>query len=90
VEFSEADDAFAALEKGEVDAVIVDIPIIADHIKSHPGSIMLTGGPITEEAYAIAVSKDRPEVVALLDDALVKLRANGTYQILFQKWFGTP
>jgi ABC-type amino acid transport substrate-binding protein len=90
VEFPEAADAFAALEKGDVDAVVIDIPIIADYIKTHPGTIMLAGGPLTEEAYAIAVSKDRPEIVSLLDDAVAKLRADGTYQILFQKWFGMP
>jgi|GEM_PF-410636 len=90
VAFPDAKDAFAALEKGEVDAVIIDIPIIAEYIKSNPGSIMLAGGPITEEAYAIAVDKDRPAVLVLLNDALAELRANGAYQTLIQKWFGTP
>jgi ABC-type amino acid transport substrate-binding protein len=90
VEYPEAADAFAALQKGEIDAVIIDIPIIADYIKSNPGRIMLAGGPITEEEYAIAVNKDRPAVLALLNNALDKLRADGTYQTVVQKWFGTP
>ena len=91
VEFAESGPALEALAAGEVDAVIVDIPVIVGYIKSNPNAgLRVTGGPVTEEAYGIAVSKDKPEVLAMLDAALAKVRAGDQYATLFNTWFGTP
>ena len=91
VEFAESGPALDALAAGEVDAVIVDIPVIVGYIKSKPDAgIRVTGGPVTEEAYGIAVSKDKPEVLAMLNDALARVRAGDQYATLFNTWFGTP
>lgn len=91
VAFPEAAPAIEALVNGEVDAVVVDIPVIVNYIKEHPtAGIKLAGGPITEESYAIAVSKEKPDVLALLNETLAKLRENGVYDAIFQKWFGSP
>ena len=91
VEFAESGPALDALAAGELDAVIVDIPVIVGYIKSNSGAgIRVTGGPVTQEAYGIAVSKDKPEVRAMLDDALAKVRAGDQYATLFNTWFGTP
>lgn len=91
VEFADAPEAIAALVAGEVDAVIVDIPVIVDYIKRTPtAGIRITGGPVTEESYAIAVSKDKPAVLALLDAALVKVQESGAYDQIYNRWFGAP
>jgi len=91
VEFSESNPALDALAAGELDAVIVDIPVIVGYIKGNPGAgIRVTGGPVTEESYGIAVSKDKPEVLAKLNAALANVRGSGQYVTLFNTWFGTP
>jgi ABC-type amino acid transport substrate-binding protein len=91
VEFADAPEAIAALVAGEVDAVIVDIPVIVDYIKRTPtAGIRITGGPVTEESYAIAVSKEKPAVLALLDAALVKVQESGAYDQIYNRWFGAP
>lgn len=91
VEFVESQPALDALAAGEVDAVIVDIPVIVGYIKSNPNAgLRVTGGPVTEEAYGIAVSKDKPEVLDMLNAALVKVRGSDQYATLFNTWFGTP
>ena len=91
VEFADAPEAIAALVAGEVDAVIVDIPVIVDYIKRNPTvGIRITGGPVTEESYAIAVSKEKPAVLALLDAALVKVQESGAYDQIYNRWFGAP
>ena len=91
VEFVESKLALDALAAGEVDAVIVDIPVIVGYIKSNPNAgLRVTGGPVTEEAYGIAVSKDKPEVLEMLNAALVKVRDGDQYATLFNTWFGTP
>jgi len=91
VTFPEAEPALAALAAGKVDAVVVDLPVIVSYIKTHANSgIKLAGPPLTEEQYAIAVNQGKPEVLALLNTALAKVRADGTYDAIFQKWFGAP
>ena len=91
VEFADSPDAIAALVAGELDAVIVDIPVIVDYIKRNPtAGIRITGGPVTEEAYAIAVSKAKPAVRELLDAALVKVQESGAYDQIYNRWFGAP
>lgn len=89
--FPEAAPALEALTAGSVDAVVIDIPVIVDYIKTHPeASIKLVGGPVTEEEYGIAVRKDRSDLLQLLNEALVQVRADGSYDRIFQKWFAAP
>jgi ABC-type amino acid transport substrate-binding protein len=91
VVFAESEPALDALAAGELDAVIVDISVIVGYIRNNPeAGIRITGGPVTEEAYAIAVSKDKPAVLALLDAALVKVKESGAYDQIYNRWFGAP
>ncbi len=91
VRFEEAPQALDALVAGEVDAVVVDIPVITYYIRDNPtAGIKLAGGPVTEELYAIAVSKSEPELLAVLNAALQQIAADGTYDQIFTKWFGSP
>lgn len=89
--FDESTPLLQALVNGEVDAIILDTPVIIRFIKANPGaSLKLTGGPITEEVYAIAVSKERPQVLAGLNEGLQKIQDDGTYDAIYTKWFGAP
>jgi ABC-type amino acid transport substrate-binding protein len=91
VAFAKSDAAIEALIAGNLDAVIVDIPVIVGYIRNNPDAgIRITGGPVTDERYAIAVNKNKSEVLALLNDALDAVRSNGAYDQLFNRWFGTP
>lgn len=91
VVFAESEPALDALAAGELDAVIVDISVIVGYIRNNPeAGIRITGGPVTEEAYAIAVGKDKPAVLALLDTALVKVKESGAYDQIYNRWFGAP
>lgn len=91
VPFEESTPLLQALVNGDVDAVILDAPVIIRFIKSNPGaSIKLTGGPITEEVYAIAVGKERPQVLEGLNEGLQIIQEDGTYDAIYTKWFGAP
>jgi polar amino acid transport system substrate-binding protein len=43
--------------------------------------------PLTTEEYGMAVRKDTPELTRALNAALAKVKADGTYAKLTQKWF---
>lgn len=91
VPFEESTPLLQALVNGDIDAVILDAPVIIRFIKSNLGaSIKLTGGPITEEVYAIAVGKERPQVLDGLNEGLQIIQEDGTYDAIYTKWFGAP
>ncbi|MEZ4864283.1 MAG: transporter substrate-binding domain-containing protein [Caldilineaceae bacterium] len=91
VAYPEAANAFAALRNGDVDAVVIDIPVIVRYISNNADAgIRITGGPLTDEQYAIAVSPARADLLARINSALAQLRADGTYDQIFEKWFGSP
>lgn len=90
VRFDESEQTLDALVDGAVDAAIVDIAVITNYIKESQGQVKLVGGLVTEEEYGIAVNPERPDVLDMLNAALEQVRADGTYDAIFDKWFGTP
>ena len=89
--FLEAEPALQAVVAGDVDAAVLDIPVIMSFIKANPNAaIKISAGPLTEEEYGIAVNKARPDVLAALNGALAQIEGDGTYDAIFQKWFGAP
>ena len=49
----------------------------------------LAGEPLTAEDYGIVISKKKPELAKEVDKALDTLKKNGTYDKLYEKWFGS-
>ncbi|MNO03416.1 putative ABC transporter arginine-binding protein 2 precursor [compost metagenome] len=45
---------------------------------------------VTTEDYGIAVPKNKPELTRDLNAALQKLKADGSYQAIVNKWFDAP
>lgn len=89
--YDEAEQVLQALVNGEVDAIVLDTPVIIRFIKANPGAALkLVGGPLTEETYAIAVNKERPRVLDGLNEGIQKLIDDGTYDVIYNKWFGSP
>ncbi|MBN1581366.1 MAG: transporter substrate-binding domain-containing protein [Anaerolineae bacterium] len=91
VRYDEITLAFQALANKDVDAVFNDGPTSADIIQSNPElGATLVGDPITDEFYGIAVNKDKPELLKLINAGLAAIKADGTYDAIYEKWFGMP
>jgi len=91
VRYDEAPAALTALANGEVAAVVTDISVIAEFVMDNPTlDVQLMGTPLTIEEYAIAVNSDRIDLLQLLNAGLAKLRNDGTYDLIFDKWFTLP
>jgi polar amino acid transport system substrate-binding protein len=88
VPFNSATDAFAALQAGNVDAVVNDLPVSAELLKEDDRGMEIVAQIPTGEQYGFGVSKDNPELLAAINDALAELKADGTYNEIYQKWFG--
>lgn len=46
------------------------------------------GPPLLEQSYALAVRRDRPDLVTALDAALVRVRESGQQDRLYRQWLG--
>jgi polar amino acid transport system substrate-binding protein len=89
--FDETPLAITALANGDVDAVVADAPTLADYIRANAElNLKIVGDPFTDELYGIAVNKDQPELLERLNAALEQIRTDGTYEEIYNTWFGTP
>lgn len=88
VPFSDTLSAFAALQAGQVDAVVNDLPVSAAIVKDTTRGLKLIAEIPTGEQYGIGVSKDNPDLLKAVNDALAKLKSSGKYDEIYTKWFG--
>jgi polar amino acid transport system substrate-binding protein len=88
-EFDTIDEANAALISGTVDAVVYDAPILL-YYASHDGKgkVVAAGGIFRPEAYGI-MFPDRSSLRKNVNAALLKLKENGEYRSLYQRYFST-
>lgn len=88
VPFPNIDQAYMELEKGSADAVIFDSPNVLYYIKTKgEGKVKVVGDLLQGQQFAIAFPKGS-ELREKVDVALGKLMENGTYDQLYEKWFG--
>jgi len=86
--FKDIKSMFAALESGQLDAVVHDAPILAYYAATRGRGIVRTTGKIFRpEKYGIAVQQGSA-LVEPINRSLLKLREDGTYRALVEKWFG--
>ena len=82
-------DCFMELKAGGVDAVVNDRPVNDYYItKSGDAGVKALADLLTAEDYGIAVSKDNKELQQKINEALKKLKENGEYKRIYDKWFG--
>ncbi len=82
-------EAFTALEKGEVEGVIYDLSAAHRKIEQRDGKIRFVEPISTGEQYGIAFPKDSP-LVDPVNQALLEIKDDGTYEKLYKKWIGMP
>lgn len=85
--YDHIDQAFDALKTGEVDAVINDFPVSYGFVTEHPQDFKFAGSKFGDkEYYAFIINKSKPELTKAINQALAKLKADGTYDQIYKKW----
>lgn len=88
-EFDQVTTCLQDLENGNVQAVVIDEPVADYYIhQGHMQGLKVIPLGIQKQQVAIGVNKKNTELLEQLNAALEKLKANGTYAKLEQKWFG--
>ena len=81
--------ALKELEGGGVDAVVLDTGLVKNYIKNNPteGFHAITDPDFPKEYYGIAVKKGNAELLAKVNTGLAAIKADGTYQTIYNKYF---
>lgn len=79
-----------ALATNQVDAAFNDFPVWTDYIKKNPGKFAIGVEFDTGEQYGYAVKKGgSPELLKTVDGVITAAKADGRYDAIYKKWFGT-
>ncbi|MGL5826720.1 MAG: transporter substrate-binding domain-containing protein [Nocardioides sp.] len=80
--------AYPQLGNGSVDAIVYDAPVLQHRANTLGKGRELVVGPIfSNEAYGIAFPNESP-LLEKTNRSLLELRADGTYDRLYTRWFG--
>ena len=90
IEFAKVEEAYEALQHGDANAVVYDAPVLL-YYASHEGKgkVQTVGAIFRKENYGIAFP-DKSPLRKRVNEVLLKLKENGTYDQLYSKWFGGP
>ncbi len=86
VEVKKNQEMFDLVGIGRADAAVTGKPAAFQLARTRPGFRVLDK-ELTTEAYGIAVRKDQPQLRDQMNAALAKIKADGTYDAIVQKWF---
>jgi polar amino acid transport system substrate-binding protein len=80
------DDAFNALQNGQVEAVINDFPISKYAERSKKDLVVVQQIP-TGEQYGLGFKKGNDNLRNAVNEQIDKMKADGTYADIYRKWF---
>ncbi|MEN8246443.1 MAG: transporter substrate-binding domain-containing protein [Thermodesulfobacteriota bacterium] len=84
---TEIEGATRVLE-GEADAFIYDYPFNAVFVALNPSNkLVFLSEPFTNEPIAWAIRKNDPDFMKFLNDFLSRIKADGRFDQIYQKWF---
>jgi len=79
----------SSVKSGQIPAAINDIPVLLDYAKSNP-EVEVVEQFETGEQYGFGMKKGTSEALQrVVNDVLRKARQDGTYDRIYEKWFGT-
>lgn len=76
------------LDSNRIDGTINNLYALKPIVEKNGFKIKAVGEPIKSDYAGVAVRKDNPELLAAIDKALTDMKADGTYNTIFKKWFG--
>jgi polar amino acid transport system substrate-binding protein len=90
VSFESSDAVLNGLRSGQVDAVVIDYPVVQGWLKdkANADAFEVADNINTGEQYGFTVRKGNTKLLAAVNKALSEARSDGTYRELYEKWIG--
>ncbi|MCS7480734.1 transporter substrate-binding domain-containing protein [Umezawaea endophytica] len=86
VQFEDLALELTAVQTGQVDAAVNDNGVFYDFVKKNADTEVTTEFP-TGDKYGIGAKKGSP-LIPKINETLKKIKGNGEYDKLYEKWFG--
>ena len=87
--FPNIESAYLEVERGAADAVVYDAPNMKYYVSQNPDSGCKVVGDLMDGCqYGVMLQKGS-EYTEYINAALAALKSDGTYDSLYEKWFGT-
>jgi glutamate/aspartate transport system substrate-binding protein len=85
-------EAFLTLETGRAVAFMIDDALLyGERAKAkNPQEWIVTGPPVTLEAYGCAMRRDDPDFKRLVNAVIARMMLSGEAERIYNKWFTTP
>lgn len=78
---------FQDLNVGRIDVILVDRLAAFEMVDKTGGRLAVAGDAFSRQESGIALRKGNPQLLAAIDAALARLKADGTLKQLSEKWF---
>ena len=78
---------FQDLNVGRIDVILVDRLAAFEMVAKTGGRLAVAGDAFSRQESGIALRKGNPQLLAAIDAALARLKADGTLRQLSEKWF---
>ncbi|MEV7993992.1 transporter substrate-binding domain-containing protein [Streptomyces sp. NPDC086077] len=90
VSFESSDAVINGLRTGQVEAVVIDYPVVQGWLKdkANASAFQVAEQVNTGEQYGITVKKGNAKLLAAINKALAGAKADGTYKKLYEQWIG--
>lgn len=89
--FKGTPEAFLELKNGKVDAAVADSGVVMEYVKNNADLNLkyIKDDKFEKENYGIAVKKGDTELLNKINSGIKKIKENGEYDKIYEKWFGT-
>ncbi|MGW2824855.1 transporter substrate-binding domain-containing protein [Streptomyces sp. NPDC001443] len=90
ISFESSDAVLNGLRTGQVQAVIIDYPVVQGWLKdlANGEDFKVVDNLNTGEQYGFTVKKGNTKLLAAINKAIADAKADGTYKKLYEKWIG--
>ncbi|MEV6174815.1 transporter substrate-binding domain-containing protein [Streptomyces sp. NPDC051954] len=90
VSFESSDAVLNGLRTGQVEAVVIDYPVVQGWLKdkANAAAFDVAEQVNTGEQYGFTVKKGNAKLLAAINKALADAKADGTYKKLYEQWIG--
>ncbi|MFE2514743.1 transporter substrate-binding domain-containing protein [Streptomyces mirabilis] len=90
VSFESSDAVLSGLRTGQVQAVIIDYPVVQGWLKdkANADAFKVVDNLNTGEQYGFTVKKGNTKLLAEINKTIKQAKADGTYKKLYEQWIG--
>ena len=85
-QYNKGADAVQALLTNKIDAVCIDDQVAKNFVEANPDQLTTLDTAFAEESYAIAVSKENPDLTEAFNTAIAELKEDGTLDAILDKY----